>query len=435
MVYRMGLLVLLVAVVFVTAWQLLGSTGGRVMDAPGEQQFLKRHWRTPIPPQGAPPRGFSPLESSLLPESCGSCHVRQYQDWQGSLHSRAMGPGVVGQTVVMEKGDPATARLCWSCHAPLSEQQPVLLQTAQSGEREWVANSAFDPDLQRHGVTCAACHVRQHRRFGPPRRETQEVTGKVDEGLPHAGFVAQGAFGSSDFCKGCHQFEPDGYALNGKLIENTWQEWRESGYPARGVQCQGCHMPDRRHLWRGIHDAETTRRGVTIVVETSRRNPAVGELFQARLTITNSGTGHYFPTYVTPRVVVSGVQADAGGVAIPATRQEMTIGREVTLDLSEEIFDSRIAPGASSSFVYVQKVVEGAYRLHLQIRVEPDYFYEKFFRTMLDEGLAEKGRDLIRQAWNDSRSSSYLLFEKVWLVEHHGAGQLHSFPLSFSHAD
>src|SRR6266446_1281109 len=87
-------------------------------------RFLQQHWRLPIPSQGPPPPHFSPLEASLHPQDCGVCHPQQYQDWQQSLHSRSMGPGVYGQLMDMEQSDPATYTLCATCHAPLSEQLP-----------------------------------------------------------------------------------------------------------------------------------------------------------------------------------------------------------------------------------------------------------------------------------------------------------------------
>ena len=58
--------------------------------------FVRRHWATPIPPQGPPPEGWSPLESSLAPEACGTCHPVQYNDWRTSVHATSMGPGIAG---------------------------------------------------------------------------------------------------------------------------------------------------------------------------------------------------------------------------------------------------------------------------------------------------------------------------------------------------
>lgn len=403
------LVILLIAVAALGTFALIREAPPKGPLTEEERRFLEHHWQTPVAPQGEAPVGYSPLEASLLPESCGSCHPDQYRDWRTALHSKAMGPGVLGQTLLMEKEEPATARLCWSCHAPLSEQQP-LLQTVGEARAEWVENPVFDPRLQRHGVTCAACHVREHRRFGPPRRSSPQVTGRVEEGLPHGGFTAESAFGKSAFCKGCHQFGPDGYALNGKLLENTYREWLESSYAKEGIHCQDCHMPDRRHLWRGIHDPEMTRKGVTIRVERVAA-PAAGSV-EVVVTVANTGTGHHFPTYLTPRVVILARQLDGEGAVIAETEQQAVIGREVTLDLSEERFDTRIPAGERFVFRYAGARAPAARTLEVQLRVEPDYFYERFFRARLKRGGSGESGELLRQAWENARNSPYLLYER-----------------------
>src|SRR5262249_40016543 len=51
-----------------------------------EQDFIDRHWRRPLAPQGEAPDRYSPIERSLLPASCGVCHPSQYADWSTSVH-------------------------------------------------------------------------------------------------------------------------------------------------------------------------------------------------------------------------------------------------------------------------------------------------------------------------------------------------------------
>lgn len=92
------------------------------------REFLTNHWQTPIPPQGKPPAHFSSIEGSLDPESCGVCHRTPYEDWGNSLHSKSMGPGVVGQTMELIHDNPKMALLCYSCHAPLTEQQEKVVK-------------------------------------------------------------------------------------------------------------------------------------------------------------------------------------------------------------------------------------------------------------------------------------------------------------------
>ncbi len=373
-----------------------------------QQEFLARHWRVPIPLQGKPPARFSALEASLLPESCGACHPAQFADWQTTIHAKAVSPGVKGQLVEMIESDPASALDCYTCHAPLSEQQEKLAD----GRGGYRANPAFDATLQARGLACAACHVRGYQRFGPPRRDGSLASDVPREQLPHNGVTRTPAFLRAEFCKGCHQFPEDGFALNGKLIENTYNEWKASPFAQAGMPCQECHMPDRRHLWRGIHDPEMVRSGVTITLATDRERYRPGDIATATLTLSNTRVGHYFPTYVTPRVVARLELRDAQGRPVPGSREERAIGREVSPDLSRELADTRVAPGASFVFRYRRPLHAPGWRLKVTVTVSPDHFYTGFFESLLAQG-AGKGTGLIREALAATRRSAFVLYEKA----------------------
>ena len=43
-----------------------------------------------------------------------------------------------------------------------------------------------------------------------------------------------------------------------------------SRHAREGRACQACHMPERRHLWRGIHDPEMVKRALGREVTASR---------------------------------------------------------------------------------------------------------------------------------------------------------------------
>lgn len=376
------------------------AAGPARADADRTAQFLEHYWQRPLAPQGAAPPHFTPQETALDPASCGACHVPQFRDWSGARHAQAMGPGVLGQLMDTDAQARDAQQNCIRCHAPLAEQADSLAAALASG------NVASGAGLHEQGVSCAACHVRGHRHFGPARRE-----GSVPEtadALPHGGWQVSAAFADSRFCASCHQFEADGYALNGKLLENTYAEWQASPYAAEGRHCQSCHMPDRRHLWRGIHDAEMVRSGVSIDI-----GPPHGEhgTVHAALTVRNTGTGHNFPTYVTPKVVLEIMQEDDAGRAIDGTRREYVIARQVPLDLSYEIADTRLAPGAQAALDYALPRRRGATTLLYRVKVEPDAFYTAFFRSLIDMG-AGRGEALIRRALADSLASPYTLFEE-----------------------
>lgn len=403
--YSWGMFIAAVAVIGLgVVWGIRQLYPGVAAGDDQSAAFLQRHWRLPIPLQGPPPTTYSPLEASLRPQDCGVCHPQQYQDWQSSLHSRSMGPGVYGQLLEM---DAASATVCATCHTPLSEQIPQRAQGEQ-----WQQNTAFDAQLQHAGLVCAACHVRHHQRSGPPRRAELPPLPKGTP-LPHGGFTESVAFQRAEFCKSCHQFNPGDFALNGKLIENTYEEWRQSAYAQEGVQCQTCHMPDRRHLWRGIHDAEMVRQAMSVTITPNASAYTAGDRLQAVISVTNSGAGHYLPTYVTPKIFVQTHILDAQGQVLTDSAQEAVIGRDVALDLSAELSDTRIPPKASRAFTYAVVLPDTAVALRVRVVVHPDHFYQRFFEATLQDGGGGQGRAHLEEALRLTQASPFTAFEQT----------------------
>ena len=377
---------------------------GPITDA--EEVFLERHWRMPLAPQGEPPASFTAVERSLQPADCGACHPVQYEDWRSSIHARSMGPGVAGQLGPMMRRDPAAARGCLVCHAPLAEQSPLA-----RGADGLTTNPAFDAALQGHGVVCAGCHVRQHQRFGPPPRPAAVGTRVPRAQLPHLGATYERAYLRAEFCAACHQFGPNGAALNGKPLENTYMEWRGSPAAREGLQCQDCHMPDRRHRWRGIHDPEMVKSGVRVDLSLDRPRYRPGQDLRATVTVRSVRVGHYFPTYITPQVVVRAVVIGRDGSPIEGSVQEGIIGRQVPLDLSREDADTRIPPGGRYVLRYARPLDRAGLTLRVTVTVYPDHFYTGFFGALLETGAGD-GEALIREALEATRRSPFEIFAR-----------------------
>lgn len=359
-------------------------------------EFIARHWRTPLAPQGPAPARFSPLEASLEPEACGTCHPAQYADWRTSLHAASFGPGVAGQHAELLAADPAAAIACQDCHAPLAEQKSLA-----PGDGRFVANPVYQPALRARGVVCAACHVRGNERFAPPPRDGGRATTAPGAFPPHNGVTRSPAFLRSEFCRGCHQFAPGALALEGTLVQNTYEEWRASRFARAGKQCQDCHMPDRRHRWRGIHDEAMVRSGVTIDAD------ATPETITLR--VRNTGVGHAFPTYVTPLVVLRADTLEADRTPVAGARVERLIGRRVTLDLTRQLDDTRLPPDAETTLAYARPRAPRSARL--SVVVYPDAFYTEFFETLLRQG-AGRGEAQIREALAAARRSAFTLFAR-----------------------
>ncbi len=386
-------------------------------DANGGEEFLSpsEYWERPIPLKI--PNSNSELPLSFHPEDCGECHEEQYKGWNGSLHSKAVGPGLLSQ--LEPHNDPETAVSCYYCHAPMMEQSEVIKQKPEvrsqksEGENNYTKNPSFDNKLKLSGVGCSVCHVRKGKVYGPPAKAVTSHQSPVTSNKRQHNFIENDFFEKAEFCAACHQMD-DGYELNGKVLTNTYKEWKNSFYGKSNITCQSCHMPDRQHLWKGIHDSEMVRGGISIETYPNERG--------AKLVITNSGVGHFFPTYVTPLIVVKGFMLNNKGKIIPSSMKESFIGRKVSLDLTQEFFDTRIAPQKSFEFDYnplnppllrgTYNKVQAKNRLIFEVWVYPDKFYNEFFENMLKgDNIGIKNNEL-KDAWKNSSESSYLLWKK-----------------------
>jgi hypothetical protein len=317
------------------------------------------HWALPVPAQGPPPEAWSGLERSLHPGACGTCHPRQYYDWKDSLHARAYSFGFEGDMLYMGNSS------CVVCHAPLTEQ-------------------ISEPALRVTGVNCAGCHVRSHARHGPPLAAVDLL--EPERSGAHGGVRRDDYFQDSAFCMRCHQLLPHESLLRGEgSLMNTFEEWKTSPAAAEGRTCQSCHMPDRRHLWRGIHDPATMRQNLTLAVE-------------GRRILVTSSAGHFAPTYTVPLILVSAWLEDVGGREIEATRRAWPIQRKVRITAAgagdHEIHDTRLAPGETRAFDYDVSAAGGV-SLVVSVDVEPDAAYVELYRQRLsDPQLTDEMRRL-----------------------------------------
>ena len=360
------------------------------------EAFLEQHWSRPIPSQGEPPAGFSPLEASLDPKSCAQCHQDKFEEWQGSLHSHTMGPGIRWQ---LQIADVATAKSCLGCHAPMTEQLALFSQ-----ERGWSRTAARPPDyvpadLHSQGLVCAACHVRAHTRYGPPPNKP------VRDEIAHGGFTVHAAFGDSRFCASCHQFAEDGPRLNGKLREDTYNQWLQTRFSREGKSCQSCHMPERQHLWKGIHDPQMTRSALSVRLDAEQ--DAQGRL-RAKAEVVNTGAGHHFPTYLVPEVLLHLEHVDASGKVVELASH--TLAWRANLALSEELFDQRLQAGASVVLEGEAAAVGAGGSVRLRVSVAPRQQYRRTFEDYLlryGERLKPETANLVEQAVVEAQEAEY----------------------------
>jgi hypothetical protein len=383
-----------------TKWSLPIAVllGGAIVYAQtgNEKKFdLDAYWRQPLAEQGEPPAQWTPLERSLEPADCGQCHADVLAQWQTSRHAHAVSPGLVAQ--ILDQDAAGTAE-CLQCHAPLAEQR----QAFEAARARGLAHRSDQQGLAAAGNSCGGCHIRHYRRFGPPQRGTG-AAGPSALPAPHDGAFRTVAFGQAEFCSGCHQFPAD-TAINGKPLQNTYEEWRSSPQAAQGIVCQTCHMPDRAHLWRGIHDPAMVATGLSPRI--------TSDADKVRFELVNSGVGHAFPTYTVATAVMNAVALDADGTPRLDTSRSHVIARRVHYDGTEwvELSDTRLLPGQSAA---IELPWNGSSRIHVWLDVIADDFYAtQVFPGLIGTFPADsEARRLALQAEALASSSGFRLYD------------------------
>lgn len=278
------------------------------------------------------------LESDFNdPARCAGCHTDIFSQWQGSMHSYAAEDPIFRkfyEMVVRDVGEAAVS-FCMKCHSPVA----VLRQEVPPASGEHLSA------LSRQGVFCDFCHTVTplgigNAAFDTTFSETKHGPRDKADSPAHATETAP-IYRQSEFCGMCHNVT---HPLNGRPIERTYQEWKESPYNTGDspttVHCQDCHMrqfpgnpgtgageitdhpgkaaaqgPDRPHVWThyfvggntlypGVKNSEQRRalaeerlRGaaeVEIIIDNAPSEP--GELGTFRVKVHNVGAGHKLPT-------------------------------------------------------------------------------------------------------------------------------------------
>ncbi len=197
-----------------------------------------------------PPLKVGEGELGVKASDCGQCHRAIYDEWKGSTHASSMRD----PQYYAEISKPGAPRwLCLNCHAPVQNQRRWMI-TAQTKLRDdplhvsdliRTPNPDYDPEMQREGVTCAACHVRVDE------GRAYVVAANVSGRSPHP--VRANGASLRNICLRCHS------PGEGRItpVFFCWFETHQEG-EASGVSkdCVDCHMPPVR---RAIVDGGPTR--------------------------------------------------------------------------------------------------------------------------------------------------------------------------------
>ncbi|MBN1443971.1 MAG: right-handed parallel beta-helix repeat-containing protein [Planctomycetes bacterium] len=258
-------------------------------------------------------------------KSCEECHPRQYLEWRGSTHAYSLIDPVFlaeyRQAVEDTRGEIGT--LCLDCHGTIGVRSRELDISFRRVEGSGLSSQVLE------GVSCEACHRAEPPPPGAPiaNASFRLTPGDVfygrlfepEENEAHASEHSD-FMGQSVFCGSCHDV-----IHKGRSVESAFAEWRVSVHPARGIECQDCHMLRysgqaavgsrfrddlRRHNFPGVATAlipfpnagyqeEEIERFLRTAARLSVHAPEAvqaGAELALRVRVKNSGTGHNLPS-------------------------------------------------------------------------------------------------------------------------------------------
>ncbi|MCB1787262.1 MAG: cytochrome c family protein [Chromatiaceae bacterium] len=230
------------AVVALAVLALLANTAFARDSSPGDSRRFPPSYITVEEHKDVTPEQWTD------PRVCGQCHTRQYEGWNGSMHSNAFkDPVFQALWALAEKADPKLRNHCGACHTPIGVSTNTITFDPDAG-----LHGRFSaPGVAAKGVSCDVCHtisgtnltktaVLEHGNAsfvmspGNTKRATLE-----DAKSPYHETEYSEHHAKSDFCGNCHNIFHPG---NNFPIERTYDEWKYSIYAQNGVQCQDCHM-------------------------------------------------------------------------------------------------------------------------------------------------------------------------------------------------
>lgn len=269
----------------------------------------------------------SPLR--VTANDCKACHLRNYQEWEQSFHSKTVVAIMAGfkkyiTTQEQAKGRPLNRNElmgCLGCHAPAmrfasDDDFARVAQLVKTDQRDALAALNVD---------CIACHAlfgSGHPDAKPPEEMEKQVyystirnPVQTDHGSQYAASMENAAF-----CKNCHTYmTPADMKVSADwdiVCSLTYDAWAAGPYgpnapAANRKECQGCHMekqdgkaaeveglqtPTRKvsgHLFPGWHSAAWLQQR-TAEISLATKPGATSGTVELVVTINNKA-GHRIP--------------------------------------------------------------------------------------------------------------------------------------------
>jgi len=190
------------------------------------------------------------VDDTTDPDTCGACHGEIFEQWNGSMHSKAFRDPVWQEMwkIAHEETGGRIGTECLSCHSPIGMVTGNLKTPGDIEGLDYISAS---------GVQCDFCHsvdsthyveTREHEphnmAFNFDPGDVKRGPFKDSESSFHESRYSQ-LHTSAEFCGNCHNvFHPS----TGFPVERTYDEWKQSVYAHNGVVCQDCHMSPAGNL-------------------------------------------------------------------------------------------------------------------------------------------------------------------------------------------
>lgn len=252
---------------------------------------------------------YDDFQSAL---QCTGCHLDIAGQWRNSMMSQAY-VHHWDEIEYFELAVPHAERKekvagvkdgCNGCHAPIS----------------FLAGDTPPPppgsgSLADEGVNCDLCHSIVGFAGEVPFNFNYLVQpgrtkwgGREGVKSPHHDTAKSEFIQSSEFCGTCHN-EMSPYDV---WVKSTQLEYAAGPYPAMGIVCQDCHMPEapgrlalmgaevqpdmRQHLFHGAHHESKLAGAIELVMWTELPQVAPGEPVTVKLALFNAKAGHKVPS-------------------------------------------------------------------------------------------------------------------------------------------
>jgi hypothetical protein len=244
-------LVLVLGLVTGVAASLMYSAGADEAEKTAKSEAMHA-----VPSSACKPSNLAVAEGRKLkpsdfedPKACGKCHERQFNGWQGSMHSVAFKDPVLQAewALAYKATDGRALNDCGGCHTPVGVTTGTVKFDPTLGK-----HGGFTAEgVGEHGVFCDVCHsVSGSTAKNSPTGQPGNASLVLNPGETKYGPLKDSVSGyhetqyselhtKAEFCGNCHNIF---HADNKFPIEHTYDEWKASPYAQADIPCQDCHM-------------------------------------------------------------------------------------------------------------------------------------------------------------------------------------------------